>query len=67
MFSFYRWIYKFPVRATKHNASKKNYTHIHNLSKGELNHQKFLARVKINQSPNINEYMNYPILLEESK
>ncbi len=30
---------------TKHKASKKNHIHTHNLSLGELNHQKFLDTV----------------------
>ena len=33
--SFLRWLYKSPVRSTKHAASKKNYPHKHNLSKGQ--------------------------------
>ena len=36
MYSFYRWLYKFPVRRTKHAASKKNHSHKHNLSKGQM-------------------------------
>lgn len=40
--NFLRWLVKFPVRSTKHAASKKGYVHKHNLSKGELNHQKFI-------------------------
>lgn len=44
MYSFFRWIYKFPVRTSKHAASKKGYKHIHNLSKGQLNHQKFISK-----------------------
>lgn len=42
--NFLRWLYKFPVRKSKHSASKKNYQHKHNLSKGELNHQKFISK-----------------------
>jgi len=29
------------VRPSKHQASKKNFKHIHKLSKGEQNHQNF--------------------------
>lgn len=42
--SFLRWLYKNSARTTKHAASKKNYQHKHNLSKGELNHQKFISK-----------------------
>ena len=34
--SFLRWLYKSPVRSTKHAASKKNHVHKHNLSKGQM-------------------------------
>jgi len=53
------------VRTTKHAASKKNHTHKHNLSKGQLNHKKFMAMEKINKSPNVNEYLNHPVLLQD--
>ena len=31
------------VRVSKHQASKRGYKHIHNLSKGQLNHQKYIG------------------------
>ena len=40
---FLRWLYKPSVRATKHAASKKGFAHKHNLSRGQLNHQKFIS------------------------
>lgn len=65
MFNFLRWTNKFATRTTKHAASKKGHTHQHNLSKGQLNHLKFVALEKINKSPNVNEYMNHPVLLQD--
>ena len=44
MFNFYRWIYKNTVRPSKHAASKKNHPHKHKLSKGQLNHKKFISK-----------------------
>ena len=44
MYNFLRWINKFPVRVSKHQASKKNYQHKKNPSRGERNHQKFISK-----------------------
>lgn len=38
MFNFF----KKSVRVSKHQASKKGYKHVKKLSKGELNHLKFV-------------------------
>lgn len=32
------------VKISKHQASKKNFKHVKTLSKGELNHQKFITK-----------------------
>ena len=44
MYNFLRWINKFPVRVSKHQASKKGFIHKKTLSRGELNHQKFISK-----------------------
>lgn len=45
-----------PVKESKHQASKKNYKHVNwKPSKGELNHQKFLALKNVLSSPSVDE------------
>lgn len=50
---------------TKKAASKHGHEHQKNPSKGELNHQKFIALEKIDESPDMNKYMEFPVLLEQ--
>lgn len=45
MYNFMRWIKNNRViKSSKHQASKKNYKHIRRMSKGELNHLKFIQK-----------------------